>query len=171
MLTKRFTILQSRCLSFVAVASTCLFACESSPKASTKGPPVRAMEVHDSGRRSGMDTNEIIGDGQAQINPTKEQISEQEVILVAESVRRFSIIRRRLPNSIAELRSVPTGPPGLPFRDRWLTDERNHRLRYKQFRDVAGAFEVRSAGKDGVFFSADDHVATESLSSGERRKP
>jgi hypothetical protein len=90
------------------------------------------------------------------INPTARQVTERRLTVLADWVGEFRRAHQRLPARLEEIVAPDPADTNFLPHDRWWTDGWQRRFRYTL---SGSAFELRSAGEDGLFGTADDLVA------------
>lgn len=147
-------------LQLVALGTTLMLVMLEACTQQKHGPPARA--ANDSSRTSqhvAQDSGEPGGfiDRRQEINPTPEEITERRFAILHSEIAKVRALRGRAPNALEEILSRPEPDPNLRPQLRWLLDGWNRPIRYT----ARQPYELRSAGADGVFGTADDLISGE----------
>jgi hypothetical protein len=123
-------------------------------------PPTRT--ANDSSRtaeHSARDSVEAGGfiDRRPEINPTPEEITKRRFAILHSEISKIRALQGRAPVALEEILSRPEPDPNLRPQSRWLLDGWNQPILYS----ARQPYELRSAGADGVYGTADDLASSE----------
>ena len=94
-------------------------------------------------------------DTRAEINPRPVEVTRRHMSIVARALEKARQGTGRYPADVREILSLPIEDPNVRPQEWWLIDGWDRPLRYVS---RSNGYELRSAGADGIFESADDLV-------------
>jgi hypothetical protein len=96
-------------------------------------------------------------DRQAEINPTPAQVTQRRLTILHSEIAKTRVLKGRLPFTLEEILSRPEPDPNVRPQPRWLLDGWERPIRY----NGDDPYELRSAGPDGVYDTADDMTSAQ----------
>jgi hypothetical protein len=115
----------------------------------------RDASTGDSVMSGGRREDSMFVDRRAEINPTPLEVTQRHMSIVARALEKAYQGNGKYPTEVREILSLPISDPNISPQEWWLIDGWNRPFRYVPRVD---GYELRSAGADGIFESADDLV-------------